>query len=247
MSDDGPEVWRTVDREHPLLEGRTGRGVRIAVIDSGVAAGHPHVGEVAGGLTIAENLETSPDFSDGIGHGTAVAAVLREKAPDAELLAIRIFQRRLTTTALVLERAIEIALERGAHLVNLSLGTENVEHEARLQQAVDRARRHGAVVVSPRCHRGRSWLPGSLRGVVAVELDGTLDRGSIRVRRGSNPPDPSLLTCRASGFPRPVPGVPPERNLRGISFAAANVSGILARARETGPLDALIGGLWGSR
>jgi len=34
---------------------------------------------------------------------------------------------------------------------------------------------------------------------------------------------------RASGWPRPIPGVPPLRNLNGISFAVANVTGILAR------------------
>jgi hypothetical protein len=34
---------------------------------------------------------------------------------------------------------------------------------------------------------------------------------------------------RASGFPRPIPGVSPERNLKGLSFAVANVTGIVAR------------------
>ena len=38
------------------------------------------------------------------------------------------------------------------------------------------------------------------------------------------------LTLRASPLPRPIPGVPPERNVRGISFAVANATGFLARA-----------------
>jgi hypothetical protein len=37
---------------------------------------------------------------------------------------------------------------------------------------------------------------------------------------------------RASGFPRPIPGVPPERNLKGLSFAVANATGLLAVALE---------------
>jgi hypothetical protein len=37
-----------------------------------------------------------------------------------------------------------------------------------------------------------------------------------------------------SGYPRPVPGVPPERNLKGISFAVANVTGLLAREMSAG-------------
>ena len=35
------------------------------------------------------------------------------------------------------------------------------------------------------------------------------------------------VTVQASGYPRPIPGVPPERNLKGISFAVANATGIL--------------------
>jgi hypothetical protein len=36
----------------------------------------------------------------------------------------------------------------------------------------------------------------------------------------------------ASGFPRPLPGVPPSRNLNGISFAVATMTGFVARAME---------------
>jgi hypothetical protein len=38
---------------------------------------------------------------------------------------------------------------------------------------------------------------------------------------------------RASGFPRPITGVPPARNLSGISFAVANVTGLLAQRAST--------------
>ena len=37
----------------------------------------------------------------------------------------------------------------------------------------------------------------------------------------------------ASGYPRPAPGIPKERNLQGISFAVANMSGFAARALES--------------
>ena len=40
---------------------------------------------------------------------------------------------------------------------------------------------------------------------------------------------------RASPYPRPVPGVPPERNLKGISFAVANMTGFVARVLESAP------------
>ncbi|MDH3270300.1 MAG: hypothetical protein OEN56_03145, partial [Gemmatimonadota bacterium] len=40
---------------------------------------------------------------------------------------------------------------------------------------------------------------------------------------------------RASPYPRPIPGVPPERNFNGISFAVANASGVVARLLQTRP------------
>ena len=156
--------------EHPLLAGKSGRGVRVAVIDSGISEGHPHVGEVAGGLAMvpriddgAEDNGRAPeaDFSDRLGHGTAVAAAIREKASDAELFAIKIFDRVLAATASDLEAAIEAAVGQGCRLLNLSLGTDNLEHEERLGLAVARAGARGAVIVSPRQHRGRTgphWI-----------------------------------------------------------------------------------------
>ncbi len=74
-----------------FFEELTGRGVRIAVIDSGVHAAHPHVGGVAGGVAIRPDGSTEAGFVDRLGHGTAVAAAIREKAPDAELFAIKVF------------------------------------------------------------------------------------------------------------------------------------------------------------
>ena len=105
--------------------GRTGRGVRVAVVDSGIAAGHPHVGGMVGGVSLLENGEDPSDYRDRLGHGTAVAGAIREKAPDAELLAVRIFDRELKATAEVLARAISWAADHGVQLINLSLGTPN--------------------------------------------------------------------------------------------------------------------------
>jgi subtilisin family serine protease len=207
----------------------TGRGVRVAVVDSGVHAGHPHVGLVRGGLAIAEDGTELDDYVDRLGHGTAVAAAIREKAPDAELFAVKIFDRRLSTTAAVLVRAIDWANEAGMHLVNLSLGTTNIEHEPVLRAAVDRAASGGMRIVAARDDRGVRWLPGSLLSpaVVPVQLDWDCPRECYRRVEVDG-----VSVYRASGFPRGIPGVPPERNLHGISFAVANVTGLLALSLE---------------
>src|SRR6478752_1228633 len=106
----------------------TGRGVRIAVVDSGVHAAHPHVGSVAGGVGIDDDGRVYDDYVDRLGHGTAVAAAIREKAPDAEIYAVKVFDRSLSTRISALVAAIDWSAANGMHLVNLSLGTARMEH-----------------------------------------------------------------------------------------------------------------------
>ena len=202
--------------------------MRIAVVDSGIRAGHPHVGPVAGGVHFLSDGSTDEDWADRLGHGTAVAAAIREKAPNAELLAVRVFERTLATNARILARAIAWSAEQGVDFVNLSLGTPNAEHVPELQQAVKEAQRRGVTVVSAARHNDADWYPGSLPGTVGVLLDWECPRDGLRVVESTR----TRKVYAASGFPRPIPGVPPERNLKGISFAGANVTGCLARDLE---------------
>jgi hypothetical protein len=199
--------------------------VRVAVIDSGVHAAHPHIQGVDGGVGITRDGCEEPDYVDRLGHGTAVAAVIREKAPDAGIFAVKIFHEKLSTGIEALVRAIEWSVENGMHLINLSVGTCNPAHKAALQAAVERVSENGITLVAAYEDAGIRWLPGCLPGVTPVALDWDCPREEYRTERL---PDGSTL-FRASGFPRPIPGVPPERNLKGISFAVANVTGILAR------------------
>lgn len=219
------------------LRPRTGRGVRIVVVDSGVHAAHPHVGGVAGGVGIDADGTTHDDFVDRLGHGTAVAAAIREKAPEADLWAVKVFDRRLAASMDALVAAIDWALTCHAHLINLSLGTANPAHERWLRDAVARARAAGAWIVAAGTQEGVRWLPGSLEGIVSVTLDWTQPRDgcTLDVPIGSAGTVGATRYARASGFPRPIPGVPPERNLKGSSFAVANTTGLLALAMQEPP------------
>lgn len=202
------------------------RTVRVAVIDSGVHAGHPHVGGVCSGIGVAEDGQRHDDYVDRLGHGTAVAAVIREKAPGADLFCIKIFDRELAATGQALVAAIEQALLADSHIINLSLGTANREHETELARVVGRAVRSGVIVIAAGEQDGVRWLPGALPGVWPVMLDWSIPRDECRVTaRAGSPP-----VTHASGYPRPIPGVPPERNLNGLSFAVANVTGAVAAA-----------------
>ena len=198
--------------------------VRVAVIDSGAHASHPHVNGVAGGVGIDSEGHEHGDYVDRLGHGTAVAAVIREKAPDAAIFAVKVFDRELAATGVALVSACEWALREGAHLVNLSLGTLNEDHGPALADVVRKLRAGGAIVIAAGPQDGAPWLPGSLPGVWSVALDWSVPREEAHVIFG---PDGSVA-FRASGFPRPIPGVAPEKNLKGLSFAVANATGVLA-------------------
>ena len=190
------------------------------MIDSGVHASHPHVGAVE------ESVSLDPpdgDAVDRLGHGTAVAAAIRDIAPGTTLVVGKIFDRSLATNAVALARGIDWAVERHARIINLSLGTPNEAHAAKLGASVSRATAAGAIVVSARESGGVVWLPGSIDGVASVVANSRLEREDLEVdERG----------FVAAPYPRPIPGVPRERNLSGVSFAVANVSGFLARLLE---------------
>jgi subtilisin family serine protease len=212
------------------LAGRSGAGVRVAVIDTGVHAAHPHVAGISGGIGFDHEGRPVDDLQDRLGHGTAVAAAIREKAPSVDLLAVKVFDRRLVTTGVALVAGMRWAIAQDVHLINLSLGTTNEAHRDALVAAVSEAERAGALVVAAAPQPDANWLPGALPGVVAVDVDWMCPRDECHV----SVDDDGRVRLRASGYPRPIPGVPVDQNVSGLSFAVANASGFLALVRETG-------------
>lgn len=206
--------------------GCTGRGVRVAVIDSGVHASHPHIGGVAGGVTIGPDVDENV-YTDLIGHGTAVMAAIKEKAPDAEYFAVRVFYSSLRTTVDLLLRAIEWTIANRIDVINLSLGTTNPAHRERFAPVIARALERSAILVSARDADDMPALPGILPGVIGVDLDWGCPRETYYCKA-----TPEGLAVTASGYPRSLPGVPCAKNLHGISFAVANTTGFVAKACE---------------
>jgi len=213
-----------------FLANYSGHGVRVAIIDSGAHAAHPHVNGIEQGTAIRTDGSLDHDFADRLGHGTAVAAAIREKAPDALLVAIKVFWETLATDVASLVSGIDEACRRDARIINLSLGTSNPAHRPLLEAAADRARRHGVFIVAAGEDSGTRWLPGTIPGVVAVQLDWEIPRDEYRVLNINEHP-----IVAASGYPRDIPGVPRDRNLKGLSFAVANATGFVARALQAMP------------
>jgi len=197
--------------------------MKIAIIDSGIHPGHPHVGKIAGAVQITAAVAGATgegptgegdDVVDRLGHGTAVAGAIREKVPDAELYAVKVFDRRLSANIDAIVRALEWCRNREMDVVNLSLGTGNPEHRDRFAEVIG----DDLLVVSA----AGAW-PGDLPGVIGVAADADCPRDCFRYHDGM---------FYASPYPRPIAGVPRERNLHGVSFAVANMTGLVARALE---------------
>ena len=189
-----------------------GRRVRVAVIDSGVNAAHPHIARVAGGFP-------ADDYLDRLGHGTAVMAAIQEKAAEADCFAVRVFHRELRASMADLAAAMQWAVDKRMDVVNMSLGTANAAHAEKFAPYLRRA-----IFVS-----AAGMWPGNMPGVIRVAPDAALAREEYRIEGD---------TFFASPYPRPIDGVPPERNLNGASFAVANMTGFVARAfRELGQVS----------
>lgn len=215
------------------LHGTTGAGVRVALIDSRVNAGHSHVGFLAGGvgfsLTASGEVQETAEYEDRLGHGTALAGVLRAKAPQVEIYAVKIFADRLAASIDVLDTALRWAIEQQMHLINLSLGTANPQHRERLIATVAQASASGSIIVASSPPGQADVLPAALPDVIGVAGDERCGWADYLYVDG----DP--ISFRAHPCPRPLSGPAQARNFRGHSFASVHVSALLALVVERFP------------
>ena len=147
------------------------------------------------------------DLLDRLGHGTAIAGAIREKAPCAEIYAVKVFERRLSTSLETVFRALEWCVENKMDVINLSVGMRK-----------EIAQVPGLPIVVT--------VPGVFSNAIEVRAEESCPRDRFYYRDG---------IFYASPYPRPIPGVPPEQNLNGASFAVANMTGFVAALAETAP------------
>lgn len=205
---------------------------RIALIDSGVNLRHPHVresGEIVPGPTLVGEgaLDRGAPHTDVLGHGTAAAAAILDLAPGSVLYSIRVFTDRPECPFERVIAALAHALEWRPRIVNLSLGTTEERWKDALVALGREAEKLGIAIVSPATHGGLPSLPGSLEGFTGVMMDARLPRERPE-RRASG----GRLVWYASPYPRDLPGLPRAANLAGVSMAAANLTGFLARTAD---------------
>jgi subtilisin family serine protease len=138
-----------------------GAGVKVAVIDTGIDFNHPLFG---GRLAPANEWK---DFIDGdsipqevsgsfYGHGTGIAGLIVQVAPRATILPIRVLGPDGMGDVANIVMAIDWAVQKGADVINLSLGTD--QDIASLKQAVTYAAQMGVYVVAAAGNEGSNQL-----------------------------------------------------------------------------------------
>ena len=146
------DLWAAI-RPETIWKGRTGRGVRVAVVDSGIDTEHPDLkGKVKESVeAVAEDgrIEFRPSTSgDQAGHGTACAGIIASIAPDVDLYSVKVLGPKASGSGDMFLVGLDYAIKQKFRVINLSLGTTKRDFFAPLHDLLDRAYQAGCIVVS---------------------------------------------------------------------------------------------------
>ncbi|MFJ9631386.1 S8 family peptidase [Streptomyces sp. NPDC101175] len=217
------------------LDGATGTGVRVCVLDSGVQPDHPLVGELSAAHAVAAGPDGRPavvedDFGDAHGHGTACAGLVRSLAPECELTSLRVLGAESSCTGETLLAGLGWAVEQGFDVVNVSLSTTKTELRDALHDLADRAYFGGTVLVAAASNRRIESFPWRFSSVLSVGSHDLPDPRRILY----NPRPPVEFFARGTNVLAPWAGGT-TRVCAGNSFAAAHVTGLCAQLLSQHP------------
>ena len=209
--------------------GSAGRGVKVAIVDSGIDASHPAVGgRVAGYVAIVEGAEElTYDLAphvDTYGHGTACAGIIRSIAPECELYSIQVLGPDLKGRAAHFAAGLRWAVENGMQVCNLSLGTTMPEYYGVFHELADLAYFQNLALVTAANNRPRPSYPSIYASVISVAACD----GQDPYRWYYNPRPP--VEFGAPGIDVSVPWLDGTwKTTTGNSYAAPHMSGLVAK------------------
>jgi subtilisin len=217
----------------------TGKGVRVAIIDSGIEGDHPAVG---GQVRRSVVIEFDPHSQNQVrviqeqtardlfGHGTACAGIIHSLAPEAELYSVRVLGRDLSGKALQFASGLRWAIENGMHVVNTSLSTSKQDYFALFHELADAAYFKNIVLVSAVNNIPAPSYPSLYSSVVSVAAHA--NQGAFTYYYNPAPP----VEFGAPGIDVTVAWLNGGTMVStGNSFAAPHIAGIVALIRSKHP------------
>ncbi|HUI49667.1 MAG TPA: S8 family serine peptidase [Acidimicrobiia bacterium] len=217
--------------------GATGAGVRVAVVDSGIDAGHPALGDCIDVDKCVELRdvdgtveEIHGSHGDAYGHGTACAGIIHMLAPQASITSVRVLGAGLTGKAAVFLRGLAWAVEQGFDVINLSLGTTRREWALPFYEVCDEAYFRNSFVVTAANNIMRPSFPCMFGAVTSVACN--LSDDPLRFHYNPQPPTEFL----ARGIDVEIPWLDHGWiSGTGNSYAAPHIAGFAALIRSKHP------------
>lgn len=217
--------------------GATGAGVRVAVIDSGIDAGHPALGgaiDADAGVDIqlaeGEVVETPGPHDDVFGHGTACAGIIHSLAPQARITSVRVLGPRLSGRSEVFLAGLAWAVNHRFDVINLSLGTRRRDWALAFYELCDEAYFRGCFVVTAANNVQRASFPSLYASVTSVACNLSSDPWRFHY----NPEPPTEFLARGIDVEVPWRGGGYIRST-GNSYAAPHIAGLAALIRSKHP------------
>lgn len=213
--------------------GSTGRGVRVAVVDSGIEADHPALeGCVRAGVAVEydEHRETrarveaeDQPLRDLSGHGTACAGIIHSVAPKAEIYSARVLGRDMKGKAFQFAGGLRWAIENGMQVINLSLSTSREEYYGLFHKLTDDAYFKKIILVSAVNNIPAPSYPSLYSSVISVAAHESQDPFTYYY----NPSPP--VEFGALGIDVQVAWLNGSYSIvTGNSFAAPHIAGLAA-------------------
>jgi subtilisin family serine protease len=205
-----------------------GSGARVCILDSGVEAGHPLVGDVeeAVAVTVGEDGKADivpDDEGDLCGHGTACAGIVRSLAPGCSISSVRVLGAGYTGSGPVLLAGLRWAIGRGFDVINMSLSTTKRQLAPELHDLADVAYFRRTMLVASAHNMPVESFPWRFASVVSVGSHEQVEPFAFFY----NPTPPVEFFARGVDVDAPWLGGGHLR-VSGNSFATPHMAGICA-------------------
>ncbi|HVB71925.1 MAG TPA: S8 family serine peptidase [Ktedonobacteraceae bacterium] len=176
-----PDALQSIDVGSPVdrisweeaFGGSTGKGIKVAVVDSGIEATHTALqGSVQGYVAFQkvgeEIIASTEPHGDESGHGTACAGIIRAIAPDCELYSVKVLGSGTVGQGVIFVEGLRWAIANGIQVCNLSLGTTRKEFFAALHEVTDLAYFHHMVLITAANNYPIPSFPSMYAAVISV-------------------------------------------------------------------------------